>query len=150
MSHTFFVLQTKALWENGAERRIKLKNTLVKVEKHCRNSKKKRNSYSDDMMMRAKTKFELIAGGLKKPSKKKLNPILKSVCLDFCYQEDYKKFRQALVRHLDSFKEQSHGVTGNKRGRPTKLTQEEEKQIVIGSSLRVLQNFNCRFGQKRP
>ena len=105
-------------------------NYVGKGKKYGRNSKSKRLVYDENMMFRAQTKFDLILGGMKNPWKKKVNALLKTICSEFAYNEDYKKFRQALKRRLDYFKPDEHGTTGNKRGRPQKRTEEQELQIV--------------------
>ena len=117
----------------SGKKKNKTQKYVGKGRKRGRNSKPPKLMYDETMMIRAKTKFELLMSGAAYPTKSDLNKVLKTVCLDCCYKEDYEKFREALKRRLGDYYKpytSSKGCTGNIRGSLPKLSQEEELQIV--------------------
>ena len=81
---------------------------IGKYKKKGRNSKKTRNNYDETLLERAQNDFNLKAGAISNPDKKKLNEILREVCRAYVYEEDYKNFRLAVRRRLDCFSNQQY------------------------------------------
>ena len=110
---------------------------LKKGQKPGRNTVKvtTRTVYSEDIMHKAITNFNLQAQALpvnNKKNQKKLNKILREISQKFCdIPKNYENFRKALKRRLPCFKQTTNGVTQFKRGRPASLTEQRSINISL-------------------